>query len=69
LPNDWYFSISNEVYFDNNGICYENTGVPVNYEMNYSEDRQTFFRWVADNATLDKQNILRVINEFEKETK
>lgn len=69
LPNDWYFSISNEMYFDNNGVCYENTGVPVNYEMNYPEDRQTFFRWVADNVTLDKQNILRIINEFEKEIK
>ena len=69
LPNDWYFSISNEMYFDNNGFCYENIGVPVNYEMNYPEDRQTFFRWVADNVTLDKQNILKTINEFEKETK
>lgn len=69
LPNDWYFSISNEIYLDNNGVCYENTGVPVNYEMNYPEDRQTFFRWVADNVTLDKQNILRIVNEFEKETK
>lgn len=69
LPNGWYFSISNEMYFDNNGVCYENTGVPVNYEMNYPEDRQTFFRWVADNVTLDKQNILRIINEFEKEMK
>jgi carboxyl-terminal processing protease len=69
LPNDWYFSISNEIYLDNNGVCYENTGVPVNYEMNYPEDRQTFFRWVAENVTLDKQNILRIVNEFEKETK
>lgn len=67
LPNDWYFSMSNEIYFDGDGVCYENTGVPVNYEMNYPEDRQTFFRWVADNVTLDKQNILRIINEFEKE--
>lgn len=69
LPNDWYFSISNELYFDNNGVCYENTGVPANYKMNYHEDRQTFFRWVADNVTLDKQNILKIINEFEKEIK
>jgi carboxyl-terminal processing protease len=69
LPNGWYFSISNEMYFDTNGICYENTGVPVDYEMNYPEDRQTFFRWVADNVTLDKQNILKVIDEFDQEIK
>ena len=69
LPNGWYFSISNEMYFDNNGVCYENTGVPVDYEMNYPEDRQTFFHWIADNVTLDKQNILKIINEFEKEIK
>jgi carboxyl-terminal processing protease len=66
LPNGWSFSISNEIYFDNNGVCYENIGVPVNHEMNYPEDRQAFFRWVADNHALDKQNILRLITDTMK---
>ena len=38
LPNGWEFSLSNEVYSDQNGNVYEITGVPVNNEINYSKD-------------------------------
>ena len=65
LPNGWYFSLSNEVYTDNHDKCYENIGVPVNYELNYSNDRQTFFRSVADDLEKDKENILNAINELQ----
>ena len=65
LPNGWSFSISNEIYMDNNGNSYENIGVPVDYELDYSEDRQTFFRSVADDLDRDKLNILNAIEEFE----
>ncbi|MGB5370985.1 MAG: S41 family peptidase [Flavobacteriaceae bacterium] len=67
LPNGWHFSLSNEVYTDNNDKCYENIGVPVNYELNYPNDRQTFFRSVANNLEKDKENILSVINELQNE--
>jgi hypothetical protein len=36
-------SLSNEVYQDNQGKCYENIGVPVDYELGYPDDRQSFF--------------------------
>lgn len=65
LPNGWYFSLSNEIYTDNNYKCYENIGVPVNYELNYPNDRQTFFRKVANDLEKDKKNILNAINELQ----
>lgn len=65
LPNGWYFSLSNEVYTDNNDKCYENIGVPVNYELNYPNDRQTFFRSIANDLEKDKRNILNAIKELQ----
>lgn len=67
LPNGWYFSLSNEVYTDNNDKCYENIGVPVHYELNYPNDRQTFFRSIANDLEKDKRNILNTINELQSE--
>lgn len=61
LPNGWEFAVSNEVYMDNNGICYENLGIPVHHELNYLKGRQTFFRSVVNNLEKDKQNILDTI--------
>lgn len=65
LPNGWYFSLSNEVYTDNDGKHYENIGIPVNVDLNYPEDRQTFFRMVANDLEKDKSKILKAINELQ----
>lgn len=67
LPNGWYFSLSNEVYTDLNNKHYENIGIPVDYEMNYPEDRQTFFWTVAKDLEKDKRNILEAINDLQRE--
>lgn len=67
LPNGWYFSVSNEIYTDVNDKCYENIGVPVDFELNYPEDRQTFFRSVANDLEKDKQNILKAIEKLQNE--
>jgi len=67
LPNGWVFSISNEVYMDNHGISYENIGVPVDYDLNYPRERQTFFRWVANDLDRDKRNILGAIEVLKLE--
>lgn len=64
LPNGWYFSVSNEVYTDMNNKCYENIGIPVDYELNYPIDRQTFFRSIANNLEKDKQDILKGIEKL-----
>ncbi|WP_299835242.1 S41 family peptidase [uncultured Tenacibaculum sp.] len=66
LPNGWSFTISNEIYMDNNGKAYENIGIPVDYELSYPKDRQAFFRSVVDNLGLDKKNILKAISVLEK---
>ncbi|WP_411029479.1 S41 family peptidase [Spongiimicrobium sp. 3-5] len=69
LPNGWYFSVSNEVYLDNQGTCYENNGIPVDYELNYPEDRQPFFRTVAHDLEKDKADILDAIEKVAGKTK
>ena len=65
LPNGWHYSLSNEVYTDNNDICYENIGVPVHYELNYPNDRQTFFRSVANDLEKDREHVLNAINKLQ----
>jgi len=67
LPNGWSFSLSNEIYTDNNRKCYENIGIPVNFELNYPKDRQTFFRRIADDLENDKKDILNAISELKSE--
>ena len=67
LPNGWHFSLSNEIYTDNNDKFYENIGIPVDFELNYPENRQTFFRSVANDLKKDKADILKVINELQSE--
>lgn len=66
LPNGWSFAISNEIYMDNNGKQYENVGIPVDYDLNYSFDRQTFFRSVVNDLEADKRNILEAIDALNK---
>ncbi len=67
LPNGWYFSISNEEYFDNNNVCYESIGIPVNYELNYPSDRQTFFGTVINDLEKDKTAVLNAIEKLRTE--
>ena len=50
---------------DTKGKCYENIGVPVDYELNYLKERQTFFGYVIDNLEKDKQDVLRAIEDIE----
>jgi carboxyl-terminal processing protease len=64
LPNGWAFAISNEICMDNEGNNYENRGIPVDYTIEYPEDRQTFFRSVVNNLDADKENILRAIEHL-----
>lgn len=64
LPNGWYFSISNLEYRDNKGICYENIGIPVDVELHYPEERQPFFRSVADDLAGDKEKVMTAIEKL-----
>ena len=65
LPNGWAFSVSNEIYMDKDGNNYENIGVPVDYDLKYPEDRQTFFRSVVNDLEADKKSILDAIEVLE----
>ncbi|QKX06031.1 S41 family peptidase [Aquimarina sp. TRL1] len=66
LPNGWHFSISNEIYMDNAGNCYENKGIPVHYELKYPEERQAFFRSIANDLKNDKTRISQAIKALQK---
>nr|WP_298996181.1 S41 family peptidase [uncultured Allomuricauda sp.] len=66
LPNGWSFAISNEVYYDMDGVCYESIGIPPHYDLNYPEDRQSFFRSVAQNLQQDKEDVLKAIKTFKR---
>ncbi len=67
LPNGWVFSISNEIYMDTQANSYENIGVPVDYELQYPNDRQTFFRSVIDDLEGDKQGVLKAMEALQKQ--
>ncbi|MGD1946755.1 MAG: S41 family peptidase [Croceivirga sp.] len=66
LPNGWSFAISNEIYMDNNGKCYENIGIPVDYDLNYLNERQPFFRSVVGDLEADKNDILKAITDLKE---
>jgi len=51
---------------DIDGKIYENRGIPVDYELHYSKDRQTFFRYIVNNLDNDKLNILNAIEALEE---
>jgi len=51
---------------DTKGKEYENVGVPVDYELNYDRDRQSFFRYIVNNLEKDKKEILEAIKFLEE---
>ncbi|KFC19565.1 S41 family peptidase [Chryseobacterium sp. FH1] len=44
LPNGWTLNISNQVYQNPEGICFENIGVPPNKEIDYPKNENKFIR-------------------------
>ena len=65
LPNGWFFALSNEVYMDLQNRIFENTGVPVDYSLDYPRARQPFFRSVVRDLEKDKRDILNAIQKLE----
>ena len=43
LPNGWTFTLSNEAYVTPEGVNYEDKGIPVDQELNYSREAQVFY--------------------------
>lgn len=66
LPNGWYFSVSNEIYVDMEGNCYEYKGVPPDITLEYPEDRQLFFRQIMQYTLRDKARILQMADSLER---
>lgn len=66
LPNGWAIALSDEIIRDNAGNIYENIGIPVDLDLGYPRDRQSFFRSVAKNLVKDKADIQKAIAELEQ---
>ena len=49
LPNGWTYTLSNEAYVTPQGVNYENVGIPVDQEFNYSQNAKTFFNTLNQN--------------------
>ncbi|THD67562.1 hypothetical protein E7Z59_07830 [Robertkochia marina] len=62
LPNGWYFSISNELYFDMDHNNYEYRGVPPHIKMVYPEDRQEFFHKMMRMTLKDKMEVMTAVH-------
>lgn len=44
LPNGWTLHLSNEIYQDRTGTCYESTGIPPNQQIDYPHGENAFIR-------------------------
>jgi C-terminal processing protease CtpA/Prc len=63
LPNGWEYSLSNEVYLDSDGNSYEEAGIPVDYELNYSNDRSDFYNSFYQGNKFADKAIDKILNK------
>ena len=66
LPNDWILNLSNEIYQDINGTCYESIGIPPNKEINYSHNENVFIRKLKRKTDNGDEAIEMVFKLIEK---
>lgn len=66
LPNGWTFTLSNEAYVTPDGVNYEDMGIPVDQELNYSRDAQVFYNNLKTEITTTSKDsgIEFIINTF-----
>lgn len=64
LPNGWQVGLSNEVYQDLHGNNYEHVGITPNIDLNYPEDKQELFRYLAKNLEKDKEMVLKKASNY-----
>ena len=67
LPNGWEFSLSNEIYLDNNGKNYEHTGITPDILVYKSDTRaeqfQTIKTGLENKKDLAIEKTMELINE------
>jgi len=66
LPNGWILNLSNEIYQDITGTCYESIGIPPNYKINYSHNENAFIRNLKKNIDNGDEAIDMVFKLIEK---
>ncbi len=66
LPNGWEYELSNEVYQDLKGENYENIGIPVDYQMDYSKNKDNFLDQLSNDLKNKKDRAIELAIELEK---
>ena len=61
LPNGWEYGLSNEIYENIDGKNYEMTGIPPNYELNYSRNAMEFYTDLLTELKTNDRAIEKVI--------
>lgn len=63
LPNNWEFSLSNEIYSDSTGNEYEIIGVPANRNMDYPQNPDEFYNSFYRNSTFKDWTIEKILSQ------
>lgn len=66
LPNDWTLNLSNEIYQDINGTCYESIGVPPDKKIEYSHNENMFIRKLRGKIEKGDEAIEMAFKSIEK---
>ncbi len=61
LPNGWLYALSNEVYETMDGIVYEVSGIPSNYNIDYPKDEEEFYKSMLEELKNKDRAIEKVI--------
>lgn len=69
LPNGWIFTLSNEAYVTPDGVNYEDVGIPVDIELDYSSDANVFFDTLTKNLDSGKvdRGVEFILNKISKQ--
>ena len=67
LPNGWEYTLSNEIYESADGVNYERSGIPPDFELNYSQNAEEFYNNLLMELKKKDRAIEKVIELNEKE--
>ena len=65
LPNNWEYSLSNEMYTDPSGNSFEIKGIPVDIDMNYPKIGREFYGTFYKNDIFKDVTIEKIIDTYE----
>lgn len=67
LPNGWTYTLSNELYYDYQGINYEGVGIPPDIKIDYPQDKGAMLNALLDQVEGDGDKAIEQVIELEQE--